>query len=119
MKEAFEKLGITEKDIEAMDFDPKTMVDAKEEESYIHKVVNDVITKCKEDESHDIMVMGRMMLCGLGFLKAYIAMMESMEKKEPDVFHRLMNNPRVQMTINEVSKTHIELKQLLNRAEVI
>jgi len=118
MKEAFEKLGITEKDIEAMDFDPKTMVDV-EEESYIHKVVNDVITKCKEDESHDTMVMGRMMLCSLGFLEAYINMMESMEKKEPDAFHRLMNNPGIQMTINEVSKTHIEFRQLLNRAEVI
>ena len=112
MKEAFEKLGITEKDIEAMAY-------AKEEESYIHKVVNDVITKCKEDKSHDVMVMGRMMLCGLGFLKAYIAMMESVEKKEPDAFHRLMNEPGVQMTINRVSKTHIKFGQLLNRAEVI
>jgi len=112
MKEAFEKLGITEKDIEAMAY-------AKEEESYIHKVVNDVITKCKEDESHDTMVMARMMLCGLGFLEVYIDMMESMEKKEPDAFHRLMNNPGIQMTINEVSKTHNEFRQLLNRAEVI
>jgi len=112
MKEAFEKLGITEKDIEAMAY-------AKEEESYIHKVVNDVITKCKEDKSHDVMVMGRMMLCGLAFLEAYIDMMESMEKKEPGTFHRLMNEPGVQMTINRVSKTHNEFRQLLNRAEVI
>ena len=119
MKEAFEKLGITEKDIEVMDFDPKIMAYAKEEESYIHKVVNDVITKCKEDKSHDVMVMGRMMLCGIGFLEAYIDMMESMEKKEPDTFHRLMNESGVQMTINEVSKTHIKFRQLLNRAEVI
>ena len=119
MKEAFEKLGITEKDIEVMDFDPKIMAYVKEEESYIHKVVNDVITKCKEDKSHDVMVMGRMMLCSLGFLEAYIDMMESIEKKEPDAFHRLMNNLGIQMTINEVSKTHIKFRQLLNRAEVI
>ena len=62
MKEAFEKLGITEKDIEAM---------------------------------------------------------ESIEKKEPDAFHRLMNKSGIQMTINEVSKAHIKFRQLLNRAEVI